>query len=294
VSAGASRLTCAARSVCIHHSPRFAWMGAERRGEEAHSGRQACLLGGSRCVPSSLEGSQAAPSTPEPAQEPALGGTRTASGFLGGLPLACSARTHARALARTHSHAHKTHMHAPKTHTHAHTCRNGHSESRRSRRLVISFISTVVNYEYGFYFYLYQVGTLERTHTHTHTHMHMHTHMHIQTHAQTRTHMHAHIHIHPPGRDAGVPVEADRRAVHGACWCRALLPASLCPPVLPSCPPLLSALQPCPLPPPPPAACTQNVLSPGEEFGEYGECAIGSPLLTWKCLNVYVCSTLGE
>ncbi len=29
--------------------------------------------------------------------------------------------------------------------------RNGDSQSRRSRRLVISFISTVVNYEYCFY-----------------------------------------------------------------------------------------------------------------------------------------------
>lgn len=29
--------------------------------------------------------------------------------------------------------------------------RNGYSESRRSRRLVVSFISTVVNYEYAFY-----------------------------------------------------------------------------------------------------------------------------------------------
>ena len=36
--------------------------------------------------------------------------------------------------------------------------RNGHSESRRSRRLVISSIATVVNYEYCFYWYLYQVG----------------------------------------------------------------------------------------------------------------------------------------
>ncbi len=36
--------------------------------------------------------------------------------------------------------------------------RNAHSESRRSRRLVISSIATVVNYEYCFYWYLYQVG----------------------------------------------------------------------------------------------------------------------------------------
>jgi hypothetical protein len=38
-------------------------------------------------------------------------------------------------------------------------CRNGYSESRRSRRMVISFIATVVNYEYMFYWYLYQVCT---------------------------------------------------------------------------------------------------------------------------------------
>ena len=35
--------------------------------------------------------------------------------------------------------------------------RNGHAESRRSRRLVLSFIATVVNYEYLFYWYLMQV-----------------------------------------------------------------------------------------------------------------------------------------
>jgi len=39
--------------------------------------------------------------------------------------------------------------------------RNGYSESRRSRRLVISFIATVGNYEYGFYWYFYQDGTLQ-------------------------------------------------------------------------------------------------------------------------------------
>jgi primary-amine oxidase len=42
-------------------------------------------------------------------------------------------------------------------------CRNGHSEARRSRRLVLSFISTVVNYEYAFYWYLYQVGYKQLT-----------------------------------------------------------------------------------------------------------------------------------
>lgn len=35
--------------------------------------------------------------------------------------------------------------------------RTNHNESRRSRRLVISFVTTVVNYEYLFYISLYQV-----------------------------------------------------------------------------------------------------------------------------------------
>eukprot|EP00190_Bangiopsis_sp_CCMP1999_P001211 CAMPEP_0198738258 /NCGR_PEP_ID=MMETSP1475-20131203/68278_1 /TAXON_ID= ORGANISM="Unidentified sp., Strain CCMP1999" /NCGR_SAMPLE_ID=MMETSP1475 /ASSEMBLY_ACC=CAM_ASM_001111 /LENGTH=654 /DNA_ID=CAMNT_0044502131 /DNA_START=59 /DNA_END=2023 /DNA_ORIENTATION=- len=39
--------------------------------------------------------------------------------------------------------------------------RNGHSEARRSRRLVLSFIATVVNYEYLFYWYFMQDGTIE-------------------------------------------------------------------------------------------------------------------------------------
>jgi primary-amine oxidase len=38
--------------------------------------------------------------------------------------------------------------------------RNGHSEVRRSRRLVLSFVSTVVNYEYAFYWYFYQDATI--------------------------------------------------------------------------------------------------------------------------------------
>ncbi|EFN54781.1 hypothetical protein CHLNCDRAFT_58054 [Chlorella variabilis] len=38
--------------------------------------------------------------------------------------------------------------------------RNGHVEVRRHRRLVISFIATIANYEYGFYWYLYQDGTI--------------------------------------------------------------------------------------------------------------------------------------
>lgn len=38
--------------------------------------------------------------------------------------------------------------------------RNRHSEVRRSRRLVLSFIATVVNYEYCFYWYFLQDGTI--------------------------------------------------------------------------------------------------------------------------------------
>jgi primary-amine oxidase len=39
--------------------------------------------------------------------------------------------------------------------------RTGYTESRRSRRLVVSFIATVGNYEYGFYWYFYQDGTFQ-------------------------------------------------------------------------------------------------------------------------------------
>jgi primary-amine oxidase len=39
--------------------------------------------------------------------------------------------------------------------------RTERTEVRRSRRLVISFIATVGNYEYGFYWYLYQDGTIQ-------------------------------------------------------------------------------------------------------------------------------------
>ncbi len=39
--------------------------------------------------------------------------------------------------------------------------RSGQTEVRRSRRLVISFIATVGNYEYGFFWYFYQDGTIE-------------------------------------------------------------------------------------------------------------------------------------
>ena len=39
--------------------------------------------------------------------------------------------------------------------------RTGETEVRRSRRLVISFIATVGNYEYGFFWHLYQDGTIE-------------------------------------------------------------------------------------------------------------------------------------
>jgi primary-amine oxidase len=39
--------------------------------------------------------------------------------------------------------------------------RTGYTEVRRSRRMVVSFIATVGNYEYGFYWYFYQDGTIE-------------------------------------------------------------------------------------------------------------------------------------
>ncbi|MGH7278122.1 MAG: primary-amine oxidase, partial [Candidatus Rokuibacteriota bacterium] len=39
--------------------------------------------------------------------------------------------------------------------------RTGYTEVRRSRRLVVSFIATVGNYEYGFYWYFYQDGTIQ-------------------------------------------------------------------------------------------------------------------------------------
>ena len=39
--------------------------------------------------------------------------------------------------------------------------RTNQTEVRRSRRLVVSFIATVGNYEYGFYWYFYQDGSIE-------------------------------------------------------------------------------------------------------------------------------------
>ncbi len=39
--------------------------------------------------------------------------------------------------------------------------RTGQAEVRRSRRLVVSFIATVANYEYGFFWYFYQDGKIE-------------------------------------------------------------------------------------------------------------------------------------
>jgi primary-amine oxidase len=39
--------------------------------------------------------------------------------------------------------------------------RTGYREVRRSRRLVVSFVATVGNYEYGFYWYFYQDGTIQ-------------------------------------------------------------------------------------------------------------------------------------
>ena len=38
---------------------------------------------------------------------------------------------------------------------------SGSAQTRRQRRLVISFFSTVGNYDYGFYWYLYLDGTIE-------------------------------------------------------------------------------------------------------------------------------------
>jgi primary-amine oxidase len=42
-----------------------------------------------------------------------------------------------------------------------HTDRDGHAEVRRSRRLVVSWIATLDNYDYGFYWYLRQDGSIE-------------------------------------------------------------------------------------------------------------------------------------
>ena len=39
--------------------------------------------------------------------------------------------------------------------------RTGQTEVRRSRRLVVSFIASIGNYDYGFYWHLYQDGTIE-------------------------------------------------------------------------------------------------------------------------------------
>ncbi|WP_218080673.1 primary-amine oxidase [Anthocerotibacter panamensis] len=39
--------------------------------------------------------------------------------------------------------------------------RRNHAEVRRSRRLVLSFVATVDNYDYGFYWYFYQDGTIQ-------------------------------------------------------------------------------------------------------------------------------------
>ena len=41
------------------------------------------------------------------------------------------------------------------------TCCGGTSEVRRSRRLVVSFIATVGNYEYGFFWYFYLDGNIQ-------------------------------------------------------------------------------------------------------------------------------------
>ncbi|HJU48326.1 MAG TPA: primary-amine oxidase [Gaiellaceae bacterium] len=39
--------------------------------------------------------------------------------------------------------------------------RTGHTEVRRSRRLVVSFVASIGNYDYGFFWYLYQDGSIE-------------------------------------------------------------------------------------------------------------------------------------
>ena len=39
--------------------------------------------------------------------------------------------------------------------------RTNQSEVRRSRRLAVSLIATVGNYDYGFYWYFYQDGTIQ-------------------------------------------------------------------------------------------------------------------------------------
>lgn len=39
--------------------------------------------------------------------------------------------------------------------------RTGVAEVRRSRRLVISFVCTIANYDYGFAYHLYLDGTIE-------------------------------------------------------------------------------------------------------------------------------------
>ena len=41
------------------------------------------------------------------------------------------------------------------------TCSPASAETRRQRRLVISFFTTIGNYDYGFYWYLYLDGTIE-------------------------------------------------------------------------------------------------------------------------------------
>ena len=38
---------------------------------------------------------------------------------------------------------------------------NGSAQSRRQRRLVVSFFTTIGNYDYGFYWYFYLDGTIE-------------------------------------------------------------------------------------------------------------------------------------
>lgn len=39
--------------------------------------------------------------------------------------------------------------------------RTDHTETRRSRRLVVSFFTSIANYDYGFYWHFYQDGTIQ-------------------------------------------------------------------------------------------------------------------------------------
>ena len=55
-----------------------------------------------------------------------------------------------------HTHTYNTHTLSPCLQHW--DCRTGAAEVRRSRRLVVSQVSTFMNYEYAMYWYFYQVG----------------------------------------------------------------------------------------------------------------------------------------